>query len=65
MKTFRRFWLIVCQRIYAILHRNLNNLWVLYRNLKVGVLDDGKGVLPWRGPGESPEVGGVDPKLGV
>lgn len=29
----------------------------LYRNSKVGVLDNGKGVLPRRGPWESPEVG--------
>jgi hypothetical protein len=33
--------------------------------LKVGDVGRWQGVLPWRDPGESPEVGGIDPKLGV
>jgi hypothetical protein len=37
----------------------------VHRNLKVGVLDDDKGVLPSRGPGENPRGWDVDPKLGV
>jgi hypothetical protein len=42
----------------SVINESISNAsQVLYRNLKVGVLEDGKGVLPWRDPGQSPEIG--------